>query len=181
MRRRWLIVALVASLCLNVAVVGTFVVHRVRRAGLRHFQGHGLTPEVRENLRKVRDAALPEFAALADKVQSTDSLLWAEMRSESPDSVRVESLCQELGRIHGKMRAMVFRQMHRELQLMPASARADYLQHMMMMRPGLPFGGHHASGEPGRGMGRHMHGGSMMPTPRKGGTPPAEPPTESGD
>jgi len=103
------------------------------------------------------------------------------MRRESPDSVRVESLCQELGRIHGSMRAMVFRQMHRELQLMPAEARAEYLAHMMMMRPGLPFGGHHASDNPGRGMGRHMRPGSRMSERREGGSPSDEPPPESGD
>lgn len=185
MRSRWLIVVLVASLCLNVAVVGTFLVRRARHARLRRFPGYGLTVEVREKMRKAREAAMPEFSALADKVESTDSLLWTEMRRESPDSVRVESLCQELGQIHGSMRAMVFRQMHRELQLMPVEARAEYMQHMMMMRPGLPFGGHHSSGEPGRGMGRHMRQGSRMPEGREGGSPsdepPPGPPPESGD
>ena len=175
MRNRWLMVIAVASLCLNVAVVGTFVVHRVRRARLRRFLASGLTPEVREKLRKAREAAMPEFAALAEKVESTDSLLWVEMRGESPDSVRVESLCQELGQTHGRMRAMVFRQMHRELQLMPPAARVEYLQNMMRMRPG--FG-------PGRGMGGHMdHGHGMGPPPDHEpppGAPPPEPPSGSG-
>jgi hypothetical protein len=131
-------------------------------------------------MRKAREAAMPEFSALVGRVQSTDSLLWTEVRRESPDSVQVESLCRELGRIHGCMRAMVFRQMHRELQLMPAEARAEYLQHMMMMRPGLPLGGRHASGESGRRMGRHMRRGSMVPAPREGEPPPGPPP-DSGD
>jgi len=48
----------------------------------------------------------------------------------------------------------VFRQMHRELRLMPEAARAEYLQHMMKMRPGLPFGRRHAGGEFRRGMDR---------------------------
>jgi len=128
---------------------------------------------------------MPEFSALVGRVESTDSVLWTEMRSQSPDSARVESLCQELGQIHGKMRAMVFRQMHRELQLIPTGARAEYLQHMMMMRPGLPLGGHRASGGPGRRMGLHMRQGSMMPAPREGeppsDEPPPGPPPESGD
>ena len=171
MRSRWLIVIAVASLCLNVAVVGAFVAHRVRRARLRRFLASGLTPEVREKLRKAREAAMPEFAALAEKVESTDSLLWAEMRSESPDSVRVESLCQELGQTHGRMRAMVFRQMHRELQLMPPTARVEYLQNMMRMRPG--FGS-------GRGMGGHMDHGHGMGQPPAGEPPPCAPPPESG-
>ena len=179
MRNRWLVVIVVASLCLNVAVVGTYLFRRARRDRPRRL--HGLTAEARERMRKVREAAMPEFSALVDEGESTDSLLWTEMRRESPDSVRVESLCQELGGIHGSMRAMVFRQMHRELQMMPAEARAEYLAHMMMMRPRLPFGGHHRSGEPGRGMGRHMRQGSRMSERREGGSPTDGTPSESGD
>jgi len=179
MRNRWLIVVVVASLCLNVAVVATFIVHRVGRARPRRFTARGLTSEVRERLRHAREAAMPEFSALVDSGESTDSLLWTEMRRESPDSARVESLCQELGRIHGSMRAMVFRQMHREVQLMPTEVRAEYLQHMMRMKPGLPLGGRHGGGGPGRGM-RHMRRASRMSEPREG-EPPSEPSPESGD
>jgi hypothetical protein len=179
MRNRWLVVVMIASLCLNVAVVGTLVVRRVRRARLRRFPARGLTPEVREKLRKTRDAALPEFAALAEQVESTDSLLWAEMRRESPDSARVDSLCRELGQSHGKMRAVVFWQMHRELQLMPAAARTEYLQHMMEMRPGLPLHGRHAGGGPGLGKGWHQRRGPGMPPSET--EPPPEQPPESGE
>ena len=160
MRSRWLVLIVVASLCLNVAVVGAYFFRRARHDRQRRFPLRGLTSEAREKMRKAREAAMPEFSALVDRAQSADSLLWTEMRGESPDSARVESLCQDLGRIHGSMRAMVFRQMHRELQLMPAEARAEYLQHMMMM-PG--FGG------PGRGMGRHQRGGRGMHPPQESG------------
>ena len=177
MRNRWLVVIVVASLCLNVAVVGTYIFRRARHDRPRRFAMHGLSSEAREKMRKTREATMPEFAALVGRVESTDSLLWTEMRRESPDSVRVESLCQELGQIHGRMRAMVFRQMHRELQLMPAGARAEYLKHMMRMRPG--FGG------PGRGMGKHMNRGHRMAPPPDGepppGGPPPEPPPGSGE
>lgn len=161
MRNRWLVVIVVASLCLNLAVVGTYIFRRARRDRPRRFPGRRLTAETRDRLRRTREAAMPGFLAAAEEVQSTDSLLWAEMRREYPDSARVESLCQELGRIHGTMRAMVFRQMHRELQLMPEEAREQYLKHMMRMRPG--------SGGPRRHMGRHMrrHVG-----PPDGGQPP---------
>jgi hypothetical protein len=172
MRSRWLMVIVVASLCLNVAVVGTYFLRRVRHDRLRRFPMRGLTSEVREKLRQAREAAMPEFAALAEKVESTDSLLWAEMRNDSPDSARVESLCQELGQTHGRMRAMVFRQMHRELQMMPVAAREEYLGNMMRMRPG--FG-------PGRGMGGHMSHGHGMGRPPAGEPPPGgPPPPESG-
>ena len=184
MRNRWLIVVVVASLCLNVAVVGTYFLRRVRHNRSHRFPLRGLTSEVREKLRKAREAAIPEFAALAEKAQTDDSLVWAEMRRDSPDSVRVESLCQELGQMHGKMRAMVFRQMHRELQMMPSAAREEYLMNMMRMRPGLSLRDRHASGGPGRGMGGHMnhsHGMGQPPDqePPQGG-PPSEPPPESG-
>jgi hypothetical protein len=176
MRNRWLVVVVVASLCLNVAVVGTYFLRRVRHNRLHRFPLRGLTSEVREKLRKAREAAIPEFAALADKAETDDSLLWAEMRRESPDSVRVESLCLELGQTHGKMRALVFRQMHRELQMMPSAVREEYLMNMMRMRPGL--------GRPGRGMGGHMNYGHGMGQPPDHepppGAPPPEPPPESG-
>jgi len=183
MRNRWLVVVVIASLCLNAAVVGTFFFHRVRRGRPRRFSARGLTSEVRERLRHAREASMPEFSALVDSVESTDSVLWAEMSRENPDSVRVESLCRELGQLHGRMRAGVFRQMHRELQLMPGEARAHYLKHMMRMKPGLPLRGRRA--RPGRGMNRHMRRGSRMSAPCEGeplpDVPPPGPPPESGD
>jgi hypothetical protein len=178
MRSRWLLVVTVASLCLNVAFVGAYLVCRARHGRSRRFPVRALAPEVREKLRQARAAAVPGFDSLADKVDSTDSLLWAEMRKDDPDSVRVDSLCRELGRIHGVMRAMVFRQMHRELQLMPAAARAEYLTHMMGMRPAtLPHG--RRFGRPGRGKGPHLRRGPM--TPHDEEPVPGEPPPESGD
>lgn len=172
MRNRWLMVIVVASLCLNVAVVGAYFFRRARHDRQRRFPMRGLTSEAREKMRKAREAAMPEFAALAEKEHMDDSLLWAEMARDNPDTLRVDSLSSDLGQFHGKMRAMVFWQMHRELQMMPAAARAEYLNHMKMMRPGF--------GRPGWGMGRHMRRGSMMPTPGAGEPPPGPPP-ESGD
>jgi len=176
MRNRWLAVVVVASLCLNVAVVGTYLFRRAGHRRPHRLPLRGLTSEMREKMRKARKAAMPEFSALVGRVESTDSLLWAEMRRESADSARVESLCQELGQIHGRMRAMVCRQMHRELQLMPAEVRTEYLTHMMRMRPG--FVG------PGRGMGRHQRRGPEKSPPPEGepppDAPPPEPPPESG-
>lgn len=151
MRNRWLVVVVVASLCLNAAVVGTYLLHRARHGRPRRFRVRGLTSEVRERLRHAREASMPGFSALVDSVESTDSVLWAEMRREEPDSARVEALCRELGQLHGRMRAGVFRQMHRELQLIPEEARAQYLKHMMKMKPG--FDG--PRGRKGRRSSRH--------------------------
>ena len=171
MRNRWLLVIAVASLCLNVAVVGTYFLRRTRLGRPRRFPARHLSAQARERIRKTREAALPEFTAEAERVRMTDSLLWNEMRVEKPDSARVESLCKELGEIHGRMRAMVFRQMHRELMLTPASARTEYLRRMMTMRPRW--------GRPGRGARPHRHRRPMM---QDGGEPvPGEPPPESGD
>jgi hypothetical protein len=175
MRPRLFLVVMVASLCLNVAFVGAYLVHMARHDRPRRFPARRLAPDVREKLRQTRADAAPGFAALADEVESADSLLWAEMRIGTPDSVQVDSLCRELGRIHGAMRAMVFRQMHRELQLMPAAAREEYLQQMMKMRPGL--------GRPGRRLGARMrHDPRKLhhdePFPQE--VPPGPPP-ESGD
>jgi hypothetical protein len=161
MRNRWPVVVVVASLCLNVALVGTYVFRRARSVRPRRFNARGFTSEVRERLRHAREASMPEFSALVDSVESTDSILWAEMRRESPDSARVESLCRELGQLHGRMRAGVFRQMHRELQLMPEEARAQYLKHMMKMKPG--FDG--PRGRKGRRSGRHAGPHRCEPTP----------------
>jgi hypothetical protein len=174
MRNRWLVVVAVASLCLNVAVLGAYFYRRARRERPRRFPLRALTPEVRERLRQTREAAMPEFSALAEKVQLDDSLLWAEMTRDNPESLRVDSLAGEAGRLHARMRAMVFWQMHRELQLMPASARAAYLSRMKTMRPGL--------GGPGRGIGRGMHRGPARPheEPNHEELPPGPPP-ESGD
>jgi len=162
MRNRWLAVIAVASLCLNATVVGTYMFRQSRHGRARSVAARNLPPDVRERMRHVRDSAMPGFAAFAGRVESVDSLLWVEMRRDQFDSVRVDSLCRESGQLHGQMRAMVFRQMRRELQLVPPDARAEYLRHMMEMRPG--------SGRPGRMMGR---GRGMMTRP---GMPPDEPP-----
>jgi hypothetical protein len=182
MRSRWLLVVTVASLCLNVAFIGAYLVHRGSHARLRHFPARRFAPEVRERLRQTRAAATPGFAALADSVEATDSLLWVELRKDSADSTRVDSLCRELGRIHGVMRAMVFRQMHHEIQLMPAAARAEYLTHMMGMKPAMPLRGRRF-GRPGRGMAPHMRRGQMTPEDEEPmpDEPPPGPPPESGD
>ncbi len=170
MRSRWLVVIAVASLCLNLAVVGTYFLRRAHREFPRRPPLRGLAPEALERLRAVRESLMPEFAAIAGQEQRDDSLLWSEMSSDNPDSLRVDSLASEMGRLHGRMRAMLFWQMRRELTMLPAKARAEYLRRLMTMRPG--FG-------PGRGMGRHMRRGFRMPPP--GVEPPPGPPPESGD
>jgi len=85
MRSRWLVVVMIASLCLNVALVGTYAFHRVRHDRPRRFSARGLTSDVRDRIRKVHEAAMPEFFVLVSRVESTDSLLWAEMRKEIPE------------------------------------------------------------------------------------------------
>lgn len=174
MRSRWIVVVVVASLGLNAAVVGAYFLRRARFGHPRRFPARCLTAEARERIRKTREAAMPEFDAEAEKVRTTDSLLWNEMRADKPDSARVESLCRELGETHGRMRAVVFRQMHRELQLMPAAARTEYLNRMMTMRPSL--------GRPGRGIRPRMRRGQKMPHYEEAvpGQPPCPPP-EAGD
>jgi hypothetical protein len=162
MHNRWLVIIAAASLCLNVAVVGTYALRQARHGRDRHLPLRNLTPELRQKMKQAREAALPEFAALADRVEAVDSLLWYELRRDSFDSLRVDSLCRDLGQLHGRMRARVFRHMHEELRLLPAGTRAEYLQHMMTMRPGF--------GRPGHMMGR---GRGMMAPP---GMPPGEPP-----
>jgi hypothetical protein len=67
MRSRWLIVVMIASLCLNLAVVGAYFFRRARHDRTRRFHLRGLTSEARENMRKDRAAAMPEFSALVDK------------------------------------------------------------------------------------------------------------------
>jgi len=177
MRTRWLVVIAVASLCLNAAVVGTYLFRQGRPGRARRVAARNLPPEVRERMRQVRDSAMPGFAAFAGRVEVVDSVLWAEMRRDQFDSARVDSLCGEMGRLHGQMRAMVFGQMHRELQLLPEGRRAEYLRHMMEMRPG--------SRMPGRTMvrgRRMMNRPGMLPDEPPPGRPPMDepPPDESG-
>jgi len=164
-RNRWLVVIALASLCLNAAVVGTYFLRRAGPHRPRRFPHHRLPFETRERLKQARAAAMPGFSALLDSVQATDSLLWVEIRRDVLDSARVESLCQELGRFHARMRATAFGQMHRELQLLLPQDRARYLEHMLKMRPGF------CGPRPGRG---------CPPGPRPRMTP-SGPPPEAGD
>jgi hypothetical protein len=169
MRNRWLVLIAVASLCLNAGVVGAYLFRQLHHGRPHRQAERRLPPELREKMRQFRAEAMPEFVAQAGRAETIDSLLWAEMGGESTSQVRVESLCRELGVIHGELRLLVFRQMHRELELLPPESRAEYIEQMMRMRPGPAGIGRRF----GRMVGRNR--GMMGP----GGPPPGmEPPPD---
>jgi uncharacterized membrane protein len=130
MRGRWLAVIAVASLILNVAVVGSFVFLRVRHPlGPRH-PLRGFRPAMRH----VADSLLRESRPEMERLMIEGERLRAEMSEEivrpDYDERRLDSLCQEAGRLHGRMTALAYRNARRIAAALPEAERRRFLENM---------------------------------------------------
>jgi hypothetical protein len=170
MKGRWLTLIALASLCLNLAVVGTYLYRQSSRHGFRRPRMLGVKPDIQEHLRQIREQAWPQFKELAVKAESANSALLEKIDDPDVTEAQVESLCREVGKFHGAMRERVFWQTRRELDALPAELRPEYveqLKHRMkrMMRGPARHG-------PGA-FGPHSPTGELPP-----GDPPPEPPCD---
>jgi hypothetical protein len=169
MRGRWLAVIAVASLILNLAVVGSFVFLRVRHPmGARH-PLRGFRPEMRRVADSVLVQARPQMDSLMQANERLRAALADEIAGTELDERRFDSLCSEVGVLHGRMTALAYRNARRIAAALPEAERKQFIVNLWQgMGPGMP-----------RGMRGRMHGpGPGFPPPPGPGMPP---PDDSGD
>jgi hypothetical protein len=170
MKGKWLAVVAVASLCLNLAVVGAYFHQQTRRHGTRWPVLRGMNRETMGRLHKIREEAWPDFRELAQKDESAKLALLDKIGDPKVSQAEVESLCAEIGRRHGAMGLNAFWLLRSELEALPADRRAEYLEWLRF------------------GMKQMMHGPMGQRGPWRGEEPPPPldeyplpfPPGESG-
>jgi hypothetical protein len=123
----------------------------------RHFERVadriGLPPELREDLRRTRRAALPRMWQRRQAVDAARRRLHRAFVAEEirPDSV---ALClRELNAAQAGLDSLVSTLMLEEMRKLSPEQRRAYLEHMPLQRPGPPGPGPR---DPGRG---RRHGG----------------------
>jgi hypothetical protein len=163
MRGRWLAVVAVASLILNVAVVGSFVFLRVRHPlGPRH-PLRGFRPEMRHVADSVLAQSRPQMESLMQLREQLRSALADEIAKNEVDERRLDSLCTEVGILHGRMTTLAYRNARRIAAALPEAERRQFIANL---RQGMGPGMHH-------GMRGPMHGpGDDFPPPPGPGMPP---------
>jgi hypothetical protein len=180
MRGRWLVVIAVASLALNVAVVGTFLYQRYSGHGRHHPPRiPGLNPQVVAQVRQIREENAPALESLMEQTMPIRTALAELAGSAQSDAGKADSLCTELGRIHVQIEKNMFAMTRRVLEVLPAEMKEHYLE-MLKTNPGR-----HARQRPGRMRGARR-GPGMTGEPPFGGPPPMpgeeppEPPPDAG-
>jgi hypothetical protein len=164
MRGRWFAAIAVASLALNVVVLGVYL-YQVRLGPRRPRLPHMKRVD-RERLKRMHREAQPGFESLMFRAESLNAVLLGRVSDPGVTREGVESLCREVGRYHGAMRERMFWQVRRELESLPPDMRAAYLE---MLRPGRGM-------RMMRRMGRHP-----CPPPDIGPEPGCAPPPPPGE
>lgn len=166
MRARWLVLIVVASLALNVAVVGSYVFFQLRGHPRRAEQFRHLKPELRGRVEKVMRESAPEMERLMGEEDAVRMAMADELERPQVDEGRLDSLARESGRVHTQMAMLAYHNARRIIEMLPQDERGRFLENMR------------------HGMGRRMH--RMMREHGPGGPPgqdmPMPPPDDdSGD
>lgn len=137
MRGRWLLVVAVASLALNLAVVGSFAyfrAHPERRPMGRHERHcrpglpmHRMKPELRRRIERTFRSSGPLMDTLRRGEDSLRAALVRELLGSDCSPTRIDSLAAESGRRHGRMLALAFRDARSIVESLPESERAKFL------------------------------------------------------
>ncbi|MCX6842557.1 MAG: hypothetical protein NTX53_09790 [candidate division WOR-3 bacterium] len=155
MRGRWLAVIAVASLALNVAVVGTYV-YRTTKPHRQHSRFEGVRRATRDSIGNVMHEVAPDIERLSGERDRLRAAVLEIVAKPELDEQKLDSLCREQGRISTEMSGLVFRNMHRVVQMLPPTERERFLRQA---------GPHMMRGPHTRGSGRtgRQHGGPEPP------------------
>jgi hypothetical protein len=175
MRHTWLVIVAVASLVLNVAVVGAYI-FQLNRGGPRPSRPPlaGLRREMHGQAREVFKKSWPEMKRLGEERERLQAELMQEVMKSEPSQQRIDSLADEMGRLHAQSAKIIARDARAVTALLPAEQRERFLRNFG------PFGAGHRGA---RGI-RMMRGHRGIPGPgpdEPGMEPPPEPPAEGGE
>lgn len=135
MRGRWMMVVAVASLVLNVMVVGSFLFLRFRRPPRPPF--HRMGPGLRQRADCIYAESRPEAERLMRENERLRAMLAEEILRKDSDERRLDSLSNEVGRIHGQMTALAYRNARRVVSLLPEPERRRFVEDLQRPGPGL--------------------------------------------
>jgi Spy/CpxP family protein refolding chaperone len=157
MRGRWLALIAVASLALNVAVVGTYVYRTTRPHG-QHSRFRGVKRALRDSIGNAMREAAPVIERLSGERDRLHAAVMELVAKPELDEPKLDSLCREQGRVAAELGTHMFRSMHRVVQMLPPEQRERFLR-----QPGP----HMMRGPHMRGTGRfgQRPGGSEAPPP----------------
>jgi hypothetical protein len=134
MRGRWLALVAVASLALNVAVVGTYVYRTARPHG-QHSRFRGVKRVLRDSIGKAMREAAPEVESLSGERDRLHAAIMELVAKPELDEPKLDSLCREQGRLAAELSMLVSRNMHRVVQMLPPEQRERFMRqpgpHMM--------------------------------------------------
>lgn len=139
MRARWMVLIVVASLALNVAVVGSYVFFQVRGRQMPPPQFRHLKPELRGQVERVMRGSAPEMERLMGEDDAVRSAMADELERPQIDERRLDSLARESGRVHAQMALLAYRNARRIVEMLPEDERGRFIRNMR------------------HGMGRRMH------------------------
>lgn len=162
MNQRWLVVIVIASLALNLAVVGSFLFVRLRAPRFPPpFERPlpGMTGEQLSSLRQLRQEYRPKMDSLRGQAEAARDSLTALAAESSPRPQRVDSLLAAIGRHEMAMNRLAYEHARRIAERLPPGLRAGFFQRLREHR---------------RGPGPRP----MMCRPRRFGPPPVPEPDE---
>lgn len=144
MQPRWLVVVVIASLALNVAVVGTYLFERIRMRP--PLPPPMLKPGLRRELGELRREFQPRLDTLREQAHRAREGLMALAMQSKPDMARVDSLLMEISRSETAMNRLAFEHARRISSRLPEAGREAFFRRLRerqlrpcgsMMRRGL--------------------------------------------
>jgi hypothetical protein len=127
MRGRWLALIAVASLALNVAVVGTYA-YRTARRQERRARFPGVRRELRDSIGGLMRQAAPQIESLSGERGRLQAAVMELVGKPELDEPKLDSLCREQGRLAAELAMVVSRNMHRVVQVLPPAEREQFLR-----------------------------------------------------
>ena len=128
MQNRWLVAGLVASIALNLAVVGFYIYERAAlrpRPPLPPFAGPMHGP-----MHRMRMRMEPRMDSLGRELMAARVGLMAMVREGRTDSVRAESLFARIGGIEQQMNRLAFENARQLLESLPPEARQRFIERL---------------------------------------------------
>ena len=129
MQNRWLFAALIASIALNVGVVGFYIYERASMAPPPP-PLPGMGPAGREHMRRMRTMFEPRMDSLREELMSTRLGLMKLVREPQVEQNKADSLLREIGRIEQQMNRLAFENARRLVDSLPPDMRQRFFERL---------------------------------------------------
>lgn len=153
MNNRWLAVALVGSIALNVGVVGFYIYERLTMPAPPPMPEMG--PEGRRHVKRMRTMFEPRMDSLREELATVRGGLMRLVQEPAVDRQKADSLLAEIGRVEQQMNRLAFEHACQLCESLPPEARKRFFERLEKggihgRRPGMRHWGRRP-GPPGPG------------------------------